>query len=193
MKPVELSSPLVRLDQPAAGDAVAVFEYCQDPLFERYLTVPWPYRRSDADSFISEYVPAAWASDQEYTWAVRAPGSPALVGVIGLRVPTASIGYWLGAPHRGHGYIPEAQRLVADWAFSAGIVDAINWQCLPGNIASARTARKTGFSFLGESPADHPHRDGSFPLAWTGRLRSTDDRQPKAGWPAGVVAGVVAG
>lgn len=189
MKPVELSSSLVRLDRTTADDAGAVFEYCQDPVFERYLTVPWPYLREHADSFIAEYVPTAWAADQEYTWAVRTPASTVLIGVISLRVPTASIGYWLGAPHRGHGYLPEAQRLVADWAFSTGVVEAVNWQCVPGNIASARTARKTGFSFLGESPADHPHRDGSYPPAWTGRLRSTDDREPKAGWPADVVAG----
>jgi len=188
MKPVALSSALARLDQPTSGDTEAIFEYCQDPLFERVLTVPWPYGREDAASFISGYVPAGWASDREYTWAVRAPGSPELIGVIGLRVPSGSIGYWVGAPHRGHGYIPEAQRLVADWAFSTGVVDAITWQCVPGNIASARTARKTGFTFVGEVPADHPHRDGSFPPAWTGRLLATDDRAPKAGWPADVVA-----
>ena len=109
--------------------------------------------------------------------------------MIGLRVPTASIGYWLGAPHRGHGYMHEAQRLVADWAFSTGVVDAITWQCVPGNISSGRTARKAGFSFVGESPAGHPHRDGSFPQAWTGRLRAGDDRVPKAGWPADVTNG----
>jgi RimJ/RimL family protein N-acetyltransferase len=189
MRPVALSSPLVRLDQPIPADADVVFEYCQDPLFERFLTVPWPYSHEDADSFISEYVPDGWTSGREYTWAIRAPGSPALIGVIGLRVPSASIGYWVGGPHRGHGYVPEAQRLVAGWAFSSGVVDSITWQCLPGNIASARTAWKTGFTFEGEAPADHPHRDGSYPPAWTGRLLATDDRAPKTGWPADVVAG----
>jgi RimJ/RimL family protein N-acetyltransferase len=183
MKPIELSSPLVQLDQPTPADAERIYEYCQDPLFEKYLTVPWPYTREHADSFVSEHVPAGWASDREYTWAVRGPDSTELLGVIGFRLPDASIGYWLGAGNRGHGYIPEAQRLVVDWVFANGIVDSIQWQCLIGNIASARTARKAGFIFLGEAPAVQAHRDGSYPPAWHGRLRATDDRTPKAGWP----------
>jgi RimJ/RimL family protein N-acetyltransferase len=173
----------VRLDQLLPADAERVFEYCQDPIFERYLHIPWPYRRSDADSFISGYIAAAWAADSEYIWAVRNPDTAELLGVIGLRLPSASIGYWLGAPHRGHGYIPEAQLLVIDWAFANRVVDTISWQCLEGNMASARTARKAGFSFTGVGPAIQAHRDGSYPASWHAVLRATDTREPKHGWP----------
>ncbi|TFD20778.1 N-acetyltransferase [Cryobacterium sp. TMT4-10] len=186
VEPVDLSSPLLRLDQPTPADAETIFAYCQDPLFEKYLTVPWPYTRAHADSFIAEYVPGGWASDLEYTWAVRAADAPELLGVIGFRVPDASLGYWLGAPHRGRGLIPEAQRLVIDWVFANGIVSTINWQCLVGNMPSSRTAWRAGFTFTGEAPAVQVHRDGTYPPAWHGRLRATDDRAPKPGWPAGV-------
>ena len=194
MEPVTLgSSPdsvaRLRLDQLLPSDAERVHEYCQDPLFERYLHIPWPYRRSDADSFISGYAPGAWASDSEYVWAVRDAGTGELLGVISLRLPSASIGYWLGAPHRGRGVIPEAQRLVIDWAFDNAVVDAISWQCLAGNIASARTARKAGFTFTGVGPAIQAHRDGTYPPSWHAVLRSTDAREPKAGWPDEVPAG----
>lgn len=183
MQPVTLSSPLLLLDELRPADSERIYEYCQDPIFERYLHIPWPYQRSDADSFLSGYAPGAWASDSEYTWAVRHPDTTELLGVIGLRLPSASIGYWLGSPHRGHGYIPEAQRLVIEWAFANGIVDAISWQCLEGNIASARTAWKAGFTFAGVGPAIQEHRDGSYPPTWHGVLRATDTREPKAGWP----------
>ena len=189
MKPVTLSSPLLRLDQLLPADAERVYEYCQDPIFERYLHIPWPYQRSDADSFVSGYMPAAWASDTEYTWAVRDPDTAELLGVIGLRLPSASIGYWLGAPHRGHGHIPEAQRLVIEWAFANQVVDTISWQCLEGNMASARTARKAGFTFTGLGVAIQAHRDGSYPPSWHAVLRASDTREPKDGWPIEESAG----
>jgi RimJ/RimL family protein N-acetyltransferase len=187
MQPVDLSSPLVRLTQPVLADANLMYEYCQDPLFERFLTVPWPYNASDAETFISRYIPGAWKSDEEYTWALRGPSSPDLQGVISLRIDKSSIGFWLGAPHRGRGVMPEAQRLVADWAFGAGVVHAIYWECLAGNVASARVARKAGFTYTGTGPSVAAYRDGSHPLSWQGWLRASDDRLPKDGWPAEVL------
>jgi RimJ/RimL family protein N-acetyltransferase len=184
MRPIPLHSAVLRLDQPVLADAPRMFEYCQDPVFERFLTVPWPYNESDAETFISRYIPGAWRSDEEYTWALRAGGQ--FLGVISLRVPTGSIGFWLGAQHRGHGYMPEAVRLVADWAFENHIVEFLQWECLVGNQASARVARKAGFTFTGTGASVAPYRDGSHPLSWQALLRSDDDRAPKPGWPPDV-------
>lgn len=187
MQPVPLESALLHLDQPVLEDAELMYEFCQDPVFERFLTVPWPYNLSDAEAFISRYIPGAWKSDQEYTWALRSRSGPELLGIICLRVPGGSIGFWLGSPHRGNGYMAEAQRLVADWAFSEGVVDAIHWECLIGNRASARVARKAGFTFTGEAASLAPYRDGSHPLSWQGWLHAGDDCAPKDGWPAEVL------
>jgi RimJ/RimL family protein N-acetyltransferase len=199
MQPVELGSAGLRLDQPRPDDARRVFEYCQDPLFEGYLAaLPWPYRLSDATAFVSGHVPAGWADDSECTWALRAPwpAEPDLLGVISLTLPqpraphtgarVGSIGFWLGAPHRGKGLMVQAQRLVLDWAF-AGLLDAVHWECVAGNLGSARAARKAGFSYTAQAPSLPAYRDGSHPLSWHGVLRATDDRTPRAGWPAEVV------
>ncbi|MGY4859621.1 GNAT family N-acetyltransferase [Cryobacterium sp. AP23] len=199
MRPVELSSPRLRLDQPSPEDAGLVFEYCQDPVFEGYLAaLPWPYRMDDATGFISGHVPAGWAADTEYTWAVRAASAPELLGVISLSPPprratgtgprTGSIGFWLGAPHRGQGLMVEAQRLVLDWAFTTDLLDAVHWECVAGNLGSARAARKAGFSFTAQAPSRPAYRDGSHPLSWHGILHATDDRSPRPGWPAEVMA-----
>lgn len=228
MRPVELLSPRLRLDQPRPEDAGQIVEHCQDPVFERYLAaLPWPYRLADATGFITAHVPAGWADDSEYTWALRAgpasglapalpgaaalpgsavltgsavlPGSaaPALLGVISLSLPprraagtgarTGSIGFWLGAPHRGRGLMVEAERLVLDWAFTGDLLDAVHWECVAGNLASARAARKAGFGFTAQAPSRPAYRDGSHPLSWHGVLHAADDRTPRPGWPDGVV------
>ncbi|WP_166671287.1 GNAT family N-acetyltransferase [Cryobacterium psychrophilum] len=227
---MRLASASVVLDSLEATDAPLVLEYCQDPLFERYLTIPWPYRREHADGFIAEYVPEGWAGDTEYTWAVRGaarlpiapptprgdptalvdvvqPAPPAppvelvelveltlatpLLGVIGLRRPSPGVGafgFWLGAPHRGLGLMQKAERLVIDWAFGAALVSTIQWECLVGNRASARTARAAGFTFLGRGPSASADRDGGHPLSWHAVLRTTDDRLVKPGWPSEIEA-----
>src|SRR4030095_9948865 len=58
-------------DEPPLADADLVTSYCQDPLFERYLTTPWPYSHDDAEAFLGVFVPESWASGAELTWAIR--------------------------------------------------------------------------------------------------------------------------
>lgn len=193
MLPVELSSGMLRLDAPRADDAERVFKYCQDPVMPRYLArLPWPYRVTDATDFLTGYVPAAWADDQEYTWALRGPASAGLLGVISLTVPVggdraSSIGFWLGPEHRGRGLMVEAQRLVLDWGFTTGLCASVRWEAVAGNLASARAARKAGFRYTGLGPAGIAYRDGTHPPSWKGELHATDDRTPAQGWPAEVV------
>lgn len=180
MKPFELRTARLLLDQPNAEDVDAITEYCQDPVFERFLSTPWPYRRSDAEKFVEKVVPNGWADDLEYTWAIRLDGR--FLGPIGIRVRRRDIGFWLGAPFRGNGYMPEAVTAVLDWAFSVSRSDVL-WECYLGNAASVAVARKTGFTFRGEGTALVPDRDGTFPQALKGTISMTDTREPKPGWP----------
>jgi RimJ/RimL family protein N-acetyltransferase len=184
MTPFTLSVPGLLLDELRASDETAIVEYCKDPVFERFLTIPWPYRVGDAEYFVREYVPQGWADGSELTWALRGLDA-AFLGVIGLRLPTSDLGFWLGAPHRGHGYMPAAVRLVTDWAFSTGFsgFTEIHWQCIMGNTASLAVARKTGFTYTGVGPASTASRDGSHPQSWNGVLHRGDSATEKPGWP----------
>jgi RimJ/RimL family protein N-acetyltransferase len=74
MKPFPLETARLRLDSPVASDRARVIEHCQDPAFERYLTLPWPYTGKDADFFLGKMVPTGWDTDTEYTWALRYRG-----------------------------------------------------------------------------------------------------------------------
>ena len=183
MIPVELRSSRLVLSTPTPDDTDAVFEYCQDPVFEPFLTLPWPYLRSDAEYFLGRYVPHGWETDTEYTWALRPAVDGPLLGVVGVRLERSDVGFWLGAPHRGQGYMTEAVGVVADWLFSRG-VPTLNWECVVGNAASLSVARKAGFTYTGERAALIADREGGHPPAWHGALSATDDRDPKRGWPS---------
>ena len=182
MTAVELRSPKLVLNSPTVADIDAVFEYCQDPVFERFMTLPWPYRRSDAEYFVNQHVLRGWETDTEYTWALRRHNNGPLLGVVGYRAERADLGFWLGAPHRGQGLMPEAVSAVADWLFGRGL-SALNWECVVGNFASLSVARKAGFTFVGERASLIADRTGAYPQAWHGTLLSEDLRDPKPGWP----------
>ena len=237
MKPVVLETARLRLDSPSTADRARIVEYCSDPVFERFLTLPWPYRERDADVFLNRLVPDGWESDREYTWALRerlpasepvrlgrASGQPEAVpatahpgpissteypdqlsatehpnqlsatehpepavgpflGVIGYRRTTGDIGYWLGAPHRGQGFMPEAMLAVSRWIFELGESE-IAWECAAGNYASVSVARAVGFRYLGEKPANVMYRDGSHPRSWHGILRADQLGVVQPEWPA---------
>ena len=180
MKPVRIETARLVLDQPTLNDVDTVTEYCRDPVFESYMVTPWPYERSDAEVFIGDLVPRWWEKDSEYTWALRLGGE--LIGVVGYRTGGKDIGFWLGAPHRGKGYMPEAVAAVLDWIFEQ-TEDDVLWECIPGNAASAEVARKSGFTFRGEGAAVFADRNGDHPPAWKATLAKSDSRDPKPGWP----------
>jgi RimJ/RimL family protein N-acetyltransferase len=186
MTPVVLRTPRLLLDQPGERDVDAVFEYCQDSELQRFTTVPVPYRREDAESYLLEVVPTAWAEDTEHAWAIRladVPDAP-LLGLISSR-SFGDVGYWMGAPHRGNGYLGEALEVVIDHWFRAGH-ERMTWSCLVGNVPSARTARQAGFHFTGTGPSTVAYRDGSRPDSWHAELFAGEPREPQPGWPAEV-------
>lgn len=186
MIPFDLHTPRLLLDQPVEDDIDAITEYCQDPVFERYLTVPWPYEREHAESFVREFVPGGWANGREFTWAMRNPDDGALLGMIGTRRKGEQLwdfGYWLGGPHRGKGLVPEAATAVLDRMFADGRCDVMRWEAVVGNGASLSVARGLGFRFTGIAPAFVEGRDGSHPDSWHAELRADDPRSPRDGWP----------
>jgi RimJ/RimL family protein N-acetyltransferase len=181
--PVTLTSPLVRLDLPTRADTVAITDACQDPAIQRFTTVPAPYRPQDANAFVDALVGPGWASDREYTWAIRRPRSTWLDGVISYRTAHRELGFWLAPTARGLGLMSAAVSLVVDWAFERGEPD-VYWECFLGNTASAAVARRAGFAYTGVAPGRIPGRDGAPVACWTGLLRADGSPASALAWPA---------
>lgn len=196
MEPPVLRTQRLTLSTPVPDDRARVVEYCQDELFRDYLTLPWPYTENDAVFFLESLVPDGWREEREFTWALRETQWSPLLGVVGLRVQaeprTIDVGYWLGAPHRGSGYTAEAVRRVVALAFETLPVDAVLWECVAGNHASANVARASGFRYTGERPSRVAMRDGRHPDAWHAELHRGDHAAEAAqSWPAGRLGSVL--
>jgi RimJ/RimL family protein N-acetyltransferase len=183
MEPFVLEGAGLRLDQVADADIAAIAKYCQEPVFEQYMTLPWPYTLGDAQYFVDEHVPRGWRDGNEFTWAIRHGVGEELLGVIGFRTANSDLGFWLGSPHRGRGIMTAAVRLVTTALFAMGITAEIAWECVVGNTASLAVARKCGFTFTSAGPAHLEARDGTHPQSWHALLRVDDPPTQKSGWP----------
>lgn len=189
MEPFSLTAGELVLDSLTDADIPLITEYCQDPLFEHYLTVPWPYTEADAAFFVSEIAHGGWARGDDLIWAIRREG--AFLGVVSVRAGSGMIGYWIGAEHRGAGHMTRAATAVVDWVFESGWSDIMRWEARIGNVGSFAVARKMGFQYTGITPAYTASRDGSTPDCWRAELRAGDDRSRKDGWPDVTTFGVL--
>lgn len=57
----------------------------------------------------------------------------------------ASLGYWMGEPYAGKGYMTAAVRALAPYVFQTLRLRRIEAACLPTNVASIRLLERVGF------------------------------------------------
>jgi ribosomal-protein-alanine N-acetyltransferase len=91
------------------------------------------------------------ARDESFAFLIFAEGSNILLGGItigGIKrgvAQTASLGYWMGAPHAGKGHMTRAVAVAAAFAFSTLRLHRLEAACIPSNIASATLLERNGF------------------------------------------------
>jgi len=133
-------------------DAESLFKYACD---ERVgPAAGWPAHESVADSL--DVLRNVLIKDG--TWAVTLKGSGEPVGSIG-RFPSdcskaggePEIGYWIGVPHWGKGYIPEATRAVIELCFKEG-AEHVWCGHFEANDKSRRVIEKCGFEYIFSEP-----------------------------------------
>ena len=91
------------------------------------------------------------ARDESFAFLIFAEGSNILLGGItigGIKrgvAQTASLGYWMGAPHAGKGHMTRAVAVTAAFSFSTLRLHRLEAACIPSNIASATLLERNGF------------------------------------------------
>lgn len=179
MEAAVLRTARLVLDAPRAEDAAAVHAAAQDPLLQRFLTLPETFRLSDA-RMVVESADDSWRRDRSYAFAVREHG--ALVGMVTLAPHDWSVGYWLAPEGRGRGLTAEALGAVLDWHAAERPSTPVRWECIVGNLPSLGVARAVGFRYLGTGPASIRRRDGEHPESWLAVLDEWPRREHR-GWP----------
>ncbi|GAA1446827.1 hypothetical protein GCM10009617_29270 [Leifsonia poae] len=189
-EPVVLTGSRVVLSVPVASDLDRVTELCQGKAVAAWTTVPSPYTRTDAETFVLGLVVEGWANATSCTWGLRLSPDGELNGMVGLdgiRDGEAELGYWLAPELRGTGLMSEAVAAVLEYAFAPTGQDGLGlervvWHAFTGNAASAAVARRAGFRFEGLRRRGGTQR-GRRLDDWQAGLLRDDQRVPAAGWP----------
>ena len=147
-----------------AGPTFALFANWQ--VVRTLSAPPWPYTREHARQFIET---VSSGPVREAAFAILQAN--ALIGGIGVRLRPASdlqhssgpnIGYWIGEPYWGNGYMTEAARGFIRFVFDTCDCDAVFSGAFAENIASLRVQAKLGFVNDGETMLFSRPRGGDF-------------------------------
>jgi RimJ/RimL family protein N-acetyltransferase len=149
--PHVIRTPRLLLRRFAAGDAEPLHALFNDWEVVRWLsTPPWPYALDDARTYIAGQLQEG---ADERTFAITLDG--ALIGCVSARPfvpdyvegapPGPNLGYWLGRPFWGRGYMTEAARAFLAHLFASGAGDTVYSGAAAENRASLTIQGKLGF------------------------------------------------
>ena len=140
-----LSQGLITLRAPQESDIPALFEGAQDPLIPIFTRIPSNYSMANAEFYVRERSPNAFANQTELQLALEyGNGEDAkFAGAFSfhsmdLREHVAEIGYWLCAPMRGKGIAATAIKLLTHFGFESigfeRIEAVVNVENVPSRI-----------------------------------------------------------
>ena len=124
--------------------------------------------------------------DEAYPFFVFREHDKALLGGLTLGqmrrgvAQAATLGYWMGEPHAGKGYMSEAVRVASSFAFATLRLHRLEATCLPENMASARLLERVGFQREGQARA-YLRINGAWRDHLLFALLETDPIRPKGG------------
>jgi ribosomal-protein-alanine N-acetyltransferase len=91
-------------------------------------------------------------NDQAYAYFLFRSGDQVLVGGLTLAnlrrgvAQAGSLGYWIGAPYAGRGYMSAAVTALIPYAFATLRLHRLEAACIPTNAASIALLERTGFA-----------------------------------------------
>ena len=170
--PMSIASTRLLLRPWRQDDVDAVLAQASDPEWARFLPVPVPYARSDAEAFVS--IQLGLDPARNPSWAITRNG--ALVGGINIRLDpahrTGELGYSVAREAWGQGIATEALRAVLDAAFvTLPWLDRVRAMADLRNLASQRVMEKNGMQREGVLRRNRVVRGESIDEAWYGLLR----------------------
>lgn len=133
------------------GDAEAIFDaYASDPEATKYLVFETLTDVRQAAEYLERTLRER-EQGKSITWVIMLRETQHVIGAIDFRMDgrVGDIGYAIGPPWWGNGYVPEAARAVLDFARKHLGIERVTGRCDYENARSARVFEKLGFQSLG--------------------------------------------
>lgn len=150
--PGKIASKRLMLRAPIRGDVPDLVKLADNKAIAANLVrLPNPYTRADAVGFIEIFSQRADKRPYAITLNER------LIGVVGFsfhegRPP--ELGYWLGEPYWGQGYMTEAGRALIEVAHATHQYDLVAARALADNAGSLNVLEKLGFRRKGKAKSE---------------------------------------
>ncbi|WP_434053868.1 MAG: GNAT family N-acetyltransferase [Roseibium sp.] len=127
--------------------------------------VPYPYDLEQGRQYLEKSV-ARWEKHEtadELGFHVDHEGE--LIGGLGFKKlqETPEIGYWLGRPYWGRGFMSEALTAAIGWVFDNTAHDLLACEAMTENPASIKVMEKAGFRPVGEVGCESVSRGETLP------------------------------
>ncbi len=163
-----IETPRLALRPLALSDLEDLHPHVSDPKLSKYLSWSAHENRGVTEAWIKACSDGL-AKGTDLVWAIVIDGKAS--GCIGLggitwtfrawRIDRAELGYWLGIPYWGKGYMTEAAFAATRFGFETLGLHKITIGHIEGNVASQRIIEKLGYRYLA-THEDDVWRDGQW-------------------------------
>jgi RimJ/RimL family protein N-acetyltransferase len=154
--PGKIASKRLVLRAPIRGDVPELVRLADNKtIADRLLRLPHPYTRADAVGFVEIFA----QRPDERPYAITLDEK--LIGVVGLTFvegEAPALGYWLGEPYWGQGYMTEAAKALIEAAHRTHHFEIIAARALADNAGSLNVLDKLGFRRVGKPRRDDAGR-----------------------------------
>ena len=154
MKNVVLDTKRLILRQWKESDAGSLYEYARDPRVGPIAG----WRVHTSVEYSGEVIRTVLSADETYAIVLKESGFP--IGSIGLHrndlatgADEMELGYWIGVPFWGQGFVCEAAKEILRHAFEDLKLKRVWCGYYDGNERSKRVQEKLGFVFQWTNPA----------------------------------------
>lgn len=152
-RPPTLETERLILRPVTEDDAASVFLYASNPNLTRFTLFETHQTIEDSRWFVNTYAHSRYSSKEPDPFGIvlKNDSDSTVVGALGahwVSQPngTMEIGYSIGEPFWGHGFIAEAAHVLIDYLFANYAVERLQARVFVGNHASDRVLEKLGFT-----------------------------------------------
>lgn len=134
------------------SDATCLVKYLNEEEYHHLtLSIPYPYRISDADIFIDQVLEWEAKNKIQRDWAIRDHTGEQIGGIgllydHGLTSHKSSLGYWLAKPFWNQGIMTKVLLTFCPFIFKNRPITRLEAQVFTQNLASCKALEKAGFT-----------------------------------------------